>query len=39
MKKLTTLTPEQKDRMASFAQEWIQHGWRTNPSRRRVVGR
>ena len=31
MKKLTTLTPEQKDRMASFAQEWIQHGWRTKP--------
>ena len=31
MKKLTELTPEQHARMASFAQEWIQHGWRTKP--------
>ena len=31
MKKLTELTPQQRDRMASFAQEWIQYGWRTQP--------
>ena len=29
--KLTSLTGAQRDRMASFAQEWIQHGWRTQP--------
>ncbi|OPZ65374.1 MAG: hypothetical protein BWY85_00626 [Firmicutes bacterium ADurb.Bin506] len=30
-KRLESLTPEQKARMGSFAQEWIQHGWRTQP--------
>ncbi|MBZ4576167.1 hypothetical protein [Mycobacterium avium] len=30
-KKLTELTPAQRDRMSSFAQEWIEYGWRTNP--------
>ena len=29
--KLTTLTDAQHDRMASFAQEWIEYGWRTTP--------
>ena len=28
---VTSLTPAQHDRMASFAQEWIEHGWRTQP--------
>jgi hypothetical protein len=30
-KLLTKLTPEQEARMASFAQEWIEQGWRTMP--------
>ena len=29
--KLMSLTPEQEARMGSFAQEWIQRGWRTTP--------
>ena len=31
VKKLTELTVPQKDRMASFADEWVQYGWRTTP--------
>jgi hypothetical protein len=30
-KTLTTLTDTQRDRMASFAQSWIEYGWRTTP--------
>src|ERR1044072_8583336 len=30
-KKLTELTQEQRDRMPSFAQEFIEYGWRTEP--------
>ncbi len=29
--RIDTLTPAQRDRMASFAQEWIDRGWRTRP--------
>ena len=31
MKKLMSLTDEQRDRMTSFADEWIERGWRTTP--------
>ncbi|WP_136244891.1 hypothetical protein, partial [Mycobacterium intracellulare] len=30
-KKLTELTPQQQERMASWAREWIEYGWRTTP--------
>ncbi len=29
--RIDELTPAQRDRMATFAQEWIQRGWRTHP--------
>jgi len=31
VQRLQSLTDAQRDRMASFAQEWIEHGWRTAP--------